>query len=183
MGRHRRRPVRDVMWAEGPVSAGLASMGGMPSLSRWCVRAALVYLVAGMTIGSWMLIRQAQGSAVGRPWPTLHAHILLIGFLLLLVMGVAFWMFPRVKGQRPGRDIGWVSFGLFNAGLVLRIVAEPLSIDGDVVWRTVLGVAAVLPTLGALMFGIAILPRVRAAMNPAEARAMRAERGLPPRPD
>lgn len=155
----------------------------MPTLSRWCVRAALLYLVCGMTVGSWMLIRQAQRSPLGRPWPALHAHMLLIGFLLLLVMGVAFWMFPRVKGQRPRREIGWVAFGLMNAGLVLRIVAEPQSIDGNLFWRTVLGVSAVLPTLGVIAFGIAIWPRVRAAMDPAEARAMRAERGLPPRRD
>ncbi len=155
----------------------------MPSLSRWCVRAALAYLVAGMGIGSWMLIRQAQESPLGRPWPVLHAHILLVGFLLLLIMGVAFWMFPRVQGRRPGRDIGWIAFGLMNAGLLLRILAEPLSTDGDAVWRTVLGVSAVLPTLGAIMFGVAIWPRVRAAMSPAEARAMRAERGLPPKRD
>jgi len=57
----------------------------MPTLSRWCVRCALVYLVAGMGIGSWMLIEQARGaSGPGRTWPDPHAHILLVGFLLLL---------------------------------------------------------------------------------------------------
>ena len=145
----------------------------MPSLSRWCVRAALAYLVAGMGIGSWMLIRQAQESPLGRPWPGLHAHILLVGFLLLLIMGVAFWMFPRVQGRRPGREIGWIAFGLMNAGLLLRILAEPLSTDGDAVWRSVLGISAVLPTLVAIMFGVPIWPRVRAARSSAEARAMR----------
>ena len=34
----------------------------MPSLSRWCVRTALAYLVAGMAIGSSMLIRQAKAA-------------------------------------------------------------------------------------------------------------------------
>lgn len=153
----------------------------MPPLSRWCVRAAVVYLIAGMGIGSWMLIRQAQRAPVGRPWGVLHAHILLMGFLLLLVIGVAFWMFPRVHGQRTGRDIGWVSFALLNAGLVLRVVAEPLAADGGAFWRVVLGASAVLPTLGAIAFGLAIWPRVRAAMSPAEARAMRESRGLPPK--
>ena len=49
----------------------------MPTLSRWCVRAALAYLVAGMALGSWMLIVQARrGHGLGAPWPALHAHLL-----------------------------------------------------------------------------------------------------------
>ncbi|MCB0874338.1 MAG: hypothetical protein H6531_10155 [Actinobacteria bacterium] len=136
----------------------------MPRLSRWCIRAGLAHLVIGMAIGSWMLIEQARtGTSPGRPWPVLHAHILLVGFLLMLIVGVAFWMFPRVSGARPGREGGWVAFGLINLGLVLRVIAEPLATDGAAFWRWMLGVAAVLPALGALAFVIAILPRVRAA--------------------
>ena len=85
----------------------------MPTLSRWCVRVALAYLVVGMGMGSWMLIAQARGeSGPGEPWPALHAHLLLVGFLLLLIFGVAFWMFPKVSGRRPGREVGWLAFAL-----------------------------------------------------------------------
>ncbi len=137
----------------------------MPRLSRWCVRAALAYLVAGMAMGSWMLIRQAQrGYGPGAPWPALHAHVLLVGFLLLVIFGVAFWMFPKVAGRRPGGEIGWVAFALLNAGVLLRLLAEPLSDHGRgaAAWDVLLGVAAVLPALAALVFAVAIWPRVRA---------------------
>lgn len=137
----------------------------MPTLSRWCVRAALVYLVAGMAMGSWMLIVQAaRGYGPGVPWPALHAHLLLVGFLLLLIFGVAFWMFPKVAGQRPGRDVGWVAFALLNAGLLLRLLAEPLSDRGRgaAAWDVLLGASAVLPALAAIAFAVAIWPRVRA---------------------
>lgn len=97
----------------------------MPALSRWCVRCALIYLVVGMGVGSWLLIEQANGHAPGTTWPVLHAHLLLVGFLLLLIMGVAHWMFPRVHGTRVGRGGGWVAFALVNAGLILRVLAEP----------------------------------------------------------
>ena len=147
----------------------------MPTLSRWCVRCALVYLVVGMGIGSWMLIEEARGITPGPAWPDLHAHLLLVGFLLLLVMGVAFWMFPRVRGQRPGRGGGWVAFALLNAGLLLRVVAEPLvDAGGGTLWRWVLGLAAVLPTVGIAVFAFTILPRVRSVLTPEEARAARA---------
>jgi hypothetical protein len=128
------------------------------------VRAALAYLVGGMAMGSWMLLLEARrGYGPGAPWPTLHAHVLLVGFLLLLVFGVAFWMFPKVSGQRPGRESGWVAFGLLNAGLLLRVLAQPFAVEPDAApaWDVLLGIAAVLPALAAVAFAIAILPRVR----------------------
>lgn len=130
------------------------------------MRTALVYLVGGMAMGSWMLIVQARrGHPPGAPWPVLHAHVLLVGFLLLLVFGVAFWMFPRVAGQRPRREVGWLAFALLNAGLLLRLLAEPLDDRGDgaPAWGVLLGAAAVLPVLATLAFAAAIWPRVRAA--------------------
>lgn len=147
----------------------------MPPLSRWCVRAALAYLVLGMGLGSWMLLRRAlDDPGPGHPWPALHAHILLLGFLFLLIMGVAYWMFPRVRGQRTGREGGWAAFALVNAGLVLRLVAEPAVNDGHGgPWRVALGAAAVLPTLGAAAFAVTILPRVRSVVSPEEARRIR----------
>lgn len=149
----------------------------MPSLSRWCVRAALAYLVAGMAIGSWMLLQVARDEpGPGAPWPELHAHVLLVGFLLLLIMGVAYWMFPKVRGVRSGREGGWVAFALVNAGLLLRVVAQPRVVDGGGdAWRWLLGAAAVLPTVGVAVFAVTILPRVRTVLRPEEARRLRAE--------
>ena len=98
-----------------------------------------------------------------------------MGFMLMLIIGVAFWMFPRVKGQRPGRAGGWVAFALINAGLLLRLASEAQARDGGVGWRWALGVAAVLPAVGAAAFALSILPRVKAAMTPEESRRARAE--------
>lgn len=92
-------------------------------------------------MGAWMLIVEAiRGSAPSAPWGSLHAHLLLVGFLLLLIIGVAFWTFPRIRGRRPGREWGWVAFALINAGLLLRLFAQPLATGPDPpsAWRAVL---------------------------------------------
>src|SRR5690606_1089352 len=137
-----------------------------------------------MALGSWMLVVQAgRASGPGAPCGGPRPHLLLVGFLLMLIFGVAFWMFPKVAGGRPRLEVGWIAVALVNAGLLLRLLAEPLSDagDGPAAWRALLGVAAVLPALGAVAFALAIWPRVRARMTPAQARELRARRGLPPR--
>lgn len=149
----------------------------MPTVSRWFIRLSLLCLIAGMAMGSWMLVQQARGEpGPGSPWPVLHAHILLVGFLLQVVMGVAYWMFPRVAGRRPGNAPAWAALVCLNAGLLLRVVAEPAVDDGHGgPWRVLLGAAAVLPTLGAVLFAFAVAPRVRAAMSKEEADRLRAQ--------
>lgn len=155
----------------------------MPPLSRWCIRAAFAYLVAGMALGAVILVRQAQrGRGLAPPWPTLHAHVLLVGFLLLLIFGVAYWMFPKVRGTRAHASWGWAGFGLLNLGLLGRVIAEPLADfgRGPLAWRVALAVSAVLPVLGAGAFAVALWPRVRAAMSRQEAERMRQERASTP---
>ncbi len=135
-----------------------------------------------MAVGSWMLIVQARRDyGPGAPWPVLHTHLLLLGFLLLLIFGVAFWMFRKVAGGRPGREVGWVAFGLLNAGVLLRVLAEPLSDRGRgaAAWDVLLGIAAVLPALAALAFALAIWPRIR-AVTAAPTRRRRVPESIQP---
>ncbi len=99
----------------------------MPRLSRLYVRAALVYLLAGFTIGALMLANK------GVPflpviWRWLPAHIesLLVGWTLQLALGVAFWVAPRFwQPPRRGNETGArLAFGLLNAGILLVIAAS-----------------------------------------------------------
>jgi len=84
------------------------------------LRGAVLYLLATAAFGVLFTLRPGL---VGLFGPT-HAHLGLVGFFLSTVMGVAFWMMPRPGGIRQE---GWEAacFYLLNAGLVLRVVAEP----------------------------------------------------------
>ncbi len=94
----------------------------MPRQSVWFIRASLIYLLIGFTIGALILAQK------GRPydadiWLLLPIHIecLLAGWLLQLVLGMAFWIFPRFgSGATRGHET-WISasFVLLNLGIVL----------------------------------------------------------------
>jgi len=99
----------------------------MPRLSRWFVRASLVYFVAGFTLGAVML----TGKAV--TWPQMsrwlmapHIEFLLIGWTVQLTMGVAFWILPRFEGGKSRGMVGaaWLAFALLNLGVLLT-ASEP----------------------------------------------------------
>lgn len=71
----------------------------MPPLVRRYVKTSFVFLLAGLVLGASITVGQSVGAYPPRPFITAHVHLLLVGFMLMIVMGVATWMFPR-----PARD-------------------------------------------------------------------------------
>ncbi len=107
----------------------------MPSVSVWFVRAALVYLGAGFTVGALLLVNKGVGFAPSLwRWLPVHLELLLVGWFVQLVMGVAYWIFPRF-GMSPaarGREgLAWLALGLLNAGVWLvcaAVLGGPVSL-------------------------------------------------------
>ena len=88
----------------------------MPRLSRWFIRAALLYLTLGFTFGGLMLFNKGVPLSVWL-WRLLPAHVefLLLGWTVQLATGVGFWILPRFGSLRGNERIAWVSFVLLNA--------------------------------------------------------------------
>jgi heme/copper-type cytochrome/quinol oxidase subunit 1 len=72
----------------------------VPPLIRRYIKTSFVFLIAGLVLGGWIIVRQfVFGAYPPQLFITAHVHLLLVGFMLMIVMGVATWMFPR-----PARD-------------------------------------------------------------------------------
>jgi hypothetical protein len=99
----------------------------MPIQTRLFVRFALGYLFLGLAAG----VAMAVDPGLRFLWPT-YLHVIVVGWLTQLIFGVAFWLFPRASRDRKrGREgFIWATLVLLNAGLVLRIVAEPFALGG-----------------------------------------------------
>lgn len=130
----------------------------IPKLSRWFIRTALVYLLVSLVAG----VLQVTSPPL-RPllWPT-YLHLLVLGWLTQLIFGVAFWMFPRYSAKEPhgSESLGWTSYWLLNAGLIIRAVGEPsLALGTQTGWILVL--AAVLQLGAGWAFILNTWPRVK----------------------
>src|SRR5512144_907347 len=72
----------------------------MPPLVRRYIKTSFVFLMAGLVLGAYIIVAEFLAATYPpRLLITAHAHLLLVGFMLMIVMGVATWMFPR-----PARD-------------------------------------------------------------------------------
>ena len=137
----------------------------MPPLTRWFIKAALVSLVLAFVVRAVM-------SAL--PWWGLHAgvaalapvylHLFMWGWVTQLIFGVVYWMFPKLSKDNPhGHEGLWrATFWLFNVGLALRVVGEPLHLLRPEALRTWLAAAAaVLQWLAGLAFVVNTWGRVK----------------------
>ena len=134
----------------------------MPTLTRWFVKAAMLYLVAALLLSIAMQSPlRARSAFLGVVWPT-YLHLLVLGWLTQIIFGVAFWLFPKHSAAHPrGSDLlGWTSFWLLNLGLILRAVAEPReALGGETGALLILAAAAQLAAGWA--FVLNTWPRVR----------------------
>ena len=84
----------------------------------------------------------------------------------MLIIGVAFWMFPKYTLDQPRRSegLGWASFILLNIGLLLRMISEPanaLLASPASTWAILLVTAAILQWLGGMAFVMNTWSRVK----------------------
>ena len=125
----------------------------------------VVWGIVGMLVG---VLIAAQPLRAIFPWLSAwmpaYFHLFMVGWVTLLIMGVAYWMFPKWTKARPRGypALAWATYGLLNAGLLLRIVGEPALTQSPLpMWQWAVVVAALLQWLGGLAFVFNIWPRVK----------------------
>ena len=129
----------------------------MPQASKWGIRMALIYLVAGSTLGSAVsLAKTGVIDARAWGWLTPHFELMMFGWMTQFAISVAFWMLPRLQGGRRGR-VAW-----FVAALVGLNVGTLLA-----TWGVAVGDLVILLALGCFLFHAH--PRVT-RLSPAELR-------------
>ena len=145
----------------------------MSMMVRWFIKSALAYLAVGSTIGGTLLAYKAIADrAVPSQWVIIHVHALLVGFMVQLIMGVAYWMFPRVKDHWFGEGWAGITWGLLNVGLVMRFVSEPYVFGS---WRAyavpLVFISALLQVTAGVMFAAGMWVRVKGFLNQPKAPA------------
>jgi len=140
----------------------------MPPIARTFVKAAFLYFLAAFLLGALMMLdRWLDFSRWLGALTMSQLHLLVVGWITQLAIGVAYWMFPRfLKEQDPrprGSDaLAWFVLASLNAGLLLRFAIEPFYLMDAKPWLAALmALAGVLQALSACAFGWIIWGRIR----------------------
>ncbi len=122
----------------------------MPRLSQWMIRSSLLWLLLGSTVGGLLLMNKAVPFSTWSAcdpqtctgwaallrwlagwlwaWRSSHVHTMLVGWMLQLAYGVAFWILPRLdaRGSRGNEALAWGCYWALNLGALLAVLEPPL---------------------------------------------------------
>ena len=137
----------------------------MTPLVRRYIKTSFAFLVAGLLLGGFIVVGEfVLGVYPPRLWITAHVHLLLVGFMLMVVMGVATWMFPRPARDDPRYrpQMAEAIYGLMTIATAARAAAELVApYWPSVAPRLVIAAGGLGQAAGAILFALNMWPRVR----------------------
>ena len=139
----------------------------MHALARRYLKTAIVFLVIGIALGVWLLWRrELGGAAISQRELSAHTHALLVGFVMMMIAGVALWMFPRpaTDDARYKPQLAEFAWWLIAPGTALRITAELVAgFDPARATRIAIVIGGIAQAVGLVLVFWTIFPRIRAA--------------------
>ena len=109
----------------------------MYTLVRRFIKTGIAFLFAGLALGLYMLARRELAGVWPHPYlVSAHAHAVLVGFVMFLILGVALWLFPRPPKDdaryRPGRIEA--AYWILLLSTLGRFLAEAARAWVDATW-------------------------------------------------
>lgn len=130
----------------------------MERYARGFIHASLTYLALGAVLGVLMLAVPSLGTL-----RFAHVHINLLGWVSMMIYGVAYHVLPRFTGNPVySRSLAWWHLGLVNAGLAGLAIFGALGggpYNPD--WQTPLVVSGAVEALGIATFIFNIAMSIR----------------------
>src|SRR6478752_1273736 len=103
----------------------------MHSLVRRYLKTGILFLAVGLVLGGWMIVNRELYDASPSPYlVSAHTHAILVGFIMMMILGVALWLFPRPDKTdvRYQPRMASVAFWFLTIGTATRLVAEILRV-------------------------------------------------------
>ncbi len=96
--------------------------------ARYFIKTAFGFFILGLISGLYIYGARAFGWAMPFTIIQAHTHVLLMGGVFMMILGVAVWFFPRAKkdDKNYNPNVILVSYYVFSLSTLLRFVVEIL---------------------------------------------------------
>ena len=101
----------------------------MHTLVRRFIKTAIAFLLVGLLIGAWMVVRRELWLRYPTTYEvSAHTHAILVGFVMMMILGVALWLFPRPDKAdvRYRPRLAEAAYWLLTVGTAGRVAGELL---------------------------------------------------------
>ncbi len=138
----------------------------MHSLVRRYIKTAIVFLFVGLAIGGWMIVQRELWQRYPNTYEmSAHTHAIFVGFVMMMILGVALWLFPRPDkaDTRYQPALAVAAYWLLVTGTATRIAGELLrQFSNGLGLRLAVVLAGFVQIAGLALFFFTMWSRIRA---------------------
>lgn len=138
----------------------------MHTLVRYYIKTAICFLIVGLTIGGWMIVQRELLLTFPSQYEiSAHTHVIFVGFIMMMIMGVALWLFPRPEraDTRYRPAVARAAYWCVTIGTAARVAGELLRQSVGAEWlRWAVVLSGLLQIAGFLLFFFTMWSRIRA---------------------
>ncbi len=102
----------------------------MFSTVRYFLKTGIIFLVIGLLTGLYMSIsRNILDTGYSAEFLSAHTHIILAGAVMMIIMGVALWFFPRPEKDdtKYNPDVISTSYWIMTISTSLRFITQVIA--------------------------------------------------------
>lgn len=138
----------------------------MFSTVRYFIKTSIIFLLIGLLSGLYLLFAKSYLNI----WPhpelvSAHTHIILSGSVMMMIMGVALWFFPRPEKDDPLYKPGLIliSYYLMTISTSVRFISQVISsvIAPNEILKFFLFISALGQIAGLIIFFVSMWGRIR----------------------
>lgn len=102
----------------------------MFSTVRYFIKTSVIFLIIGILTGLYMaILKYILKRGYSQELISAHTHLILIGSVMMMIMGVALWFFPRAEkdDRKYNPDLIFLTYLLMTIGTALRFIFQVIA--------------------------------------------------------
>ena len=137
----------------------------MFSTVRYFIKTSIAFLVLGIVTGLYMSYsKYFFNSGNTQELISAHVHVILVGAVMMMIMGVALWFFPRAEknDRKYNPDLILVTYWLMTISTLLRFIFQIFAGFIFIGWLNILiAITSTFQVLAILLFFFSMWGRIR----------------------
>ncbi len=132
---------------------------------RYFVKTSIIFLILGISTGLFMsFAKNVFEIGYGYDLISAHTHVILVGSVMMMIMGVALWFFPRAekKDKRYNPDLILIVYWIITLATSLRFISQVVLSFHYVQWiRVAVTISSTFQVIAMLLFFYSMWGRIR----------------------
>lgn len=133
---------------------------------RYFIKTSLAFLVLGILTGLYMsFAKYVYQTGYGQELISAHTHLILVGSVMMMIMGVALWFFPRPEkdDKKYNPDLISVTYWMLSISTALRFIFQVTASFYFISWVNIaIVILSSLQVIAMILFFYSMWGRIRA---------------------